>query len=295
MPIFGVNTSATIVRNPGTDTETRWTTQIGGDFNNKVLLQKRDRVRAGDEIHSPYFDEPRVVIRVFPVFVMNGLSHWQAAIVTRSEWDALPHPQQSGTFTPFQPQTTPDLAVFRKNGQVWTLAFEGKTIHLQDAVGLGYIAELLRIPHRPISAVQLVGADVKTSNLAPVSGIPLTDERGLRAVRAELAKMKTALTRLPENDRAHRGDLPQKISRLKEYLGEVQNHRGRAREVAGVEERSRKSVSKAIRQTIDHISVRHPDLGHHLNGQCCKFQSHGITGRSEREYRGFRRPGRTLC
>jgi hypothetical protein len=46
-------------------------------------------------------------------------------------------------------------AVFRKDGEVWTLSFEGKTVHVPDALGFGYIGELLRTPQMAIEAAQL--------------------------------------------------------------------------------------------------------------------------------------------
>jgi hypothetical protein len=48
-----------------------------------------DLVKTGDEIRSDVFDEPRVVTRVDPSLCMEGVSHWEAAIVPRSEWNRL--------------------------------------------------------------------------------------------------------------------------------------------------------------------------------------------------------------
>src|ERR1035437_2012296 len=33
-------------------------------------------------------------------------------------------------------------ALFRKDGEIWTVSFDGKTVHVGDLVGMGYIAEL---------------------------------------------------------------------------------------------------------------------------------------------------------
>jgi hypothetical protein len=52
---------------------TRWDTQAGGDFRSKMLFYLQDRVKTGDEIHCDIFDEPRVVARVDPALVMEGV------------------------------------------------------------------------------------------------------------------------------------------------------------------------------------------------------------------------------
>lgn len=46
-------------------------------------------MKTGDEIHCDVFDEPRVVARVDPSLVMEGVSHWVASIDPRSEWMRL--------------------------------------------------------------------------------------------------------------------------------------------------------------------------------------------------------------
>jgi hypothetical protein len=78
-------------------------------------------------------------------------------------------------------------AAFRKTGAVWQLSFEGKTVHIPDRLGLGYIADLLRTPQVAIEAAQLAGVSVESSKLMPMPGIPLSNEVTIKAVRAELA------------------------------------------------------------------------------------------------------------
>lgn len=67
-------------------------------------------------------------------------------------------------------------ALFRKEGKIWTMSFDRKTVHVADTLGLGYIAELLRKPRVAIEAAQLAGADIKSTRLAAMPGIPLADE-----------------------------------------------------------------------------------------------------------------------
>lgn len=54
--------------------------------------------------------------------------------------------------------------VFRKEGLVWTIAFEGHVCHLPDAKGLRYLAHLLRHPGVAVPALELLATS------APVAG-----------------------------------------------------------------------------------------------------------------------------
>jgi hypothetical protein len=84
----------TVVRDVGGPSETRWDTQMGGDFVYKALFNTRE-IRTGDEIHCDLFDEPRVVSRVDPVLAHGGVSHWEAKIMPRSEWTRIHGENQS--------------------------------------------------------------------------------------------------------------------------------------------------------------------------------------------------------
>jgi hypothetical protein len=116
----------------------------------------------------------------------------------------------------------------------------------------------------PIEAAQLAGASVEFTNLAPLSGIPMADEATIKAVRDELSEKNANLAGLPNNDWARRGSLEKEIQKIEKYLGEVENHKGQPRKVAGTAQRSRASVTAAISRVIKNISAEHPDLGRHL-------------------------------
>ena len=47
---------------------------------------------------------------------------------------------------------------FHHEGDVWTLAYEGQIVRLRDAVGLRYLAHLLRHPGRPFHVSELAAA-----------------------------------------------------------------------------------------------------------------------------------------
>jgi hypothetical protein len=64
----------------------------------------------------------------------------------------------------FQPGTTAAVAVasgnlFRREGEYWTVIFEGSVVRLKDAKGLRHLARLLAQPGREFHAVDLEAAE----------------------------------------------------------------------------------------------------------------------------------------
>ena len=49
-------------------------------------------------------------------------------------------------------------AVFRNEGQFWTIAYEGRLFRLREMKGLGYIASLLATPGREVHVLELMSA-----------------------------------------------------------------------------------------------------------------------------------------
>jgi hypothetical protein len=164
---------------------------------------------------------------------------------------------------PMRQKATPE-SIFCKRGSVWTLSFEGRTIQIESSLGMDYIAELLRNPHKPIPAVLLAGVNVETSSCAQPTGIPLTDRRALKCVRVEIDATESELRQLATNDWTRRGELEEKLTKLTNYIREGEGLRGRIRKVADGAERARKSVSQAIYRAFDRVSDQHPDLGLYL-------------------------------
>ena len=65
-------------------------------------------------------------------------------------------------------------AVFRREGEFWTIAYEGQTFRVRDVKGLRYIASLLASPGREVHVLELASA---------VTGQPV--ERRARLVESE--------------------------------------------------------------------------------------------------------------
>jgi tetratricopeptide (TPR) repeat protein len=179
-------------------------------------------------------------------------------------------------------------AVFRHDGDFWTIAYEGTGLRLRDAKGLHYIAQLLRHAGREFHAADLAaGADGEAAPLADAGGeisLGLGDagevldaqarsdyRRRLEDLRAELEEA----TGWGDTGRAAR--LSEEIEFLTEEISAAYGVGGRARKAADVADRARKAVTSRIRETIARIAREHPTLGRHLEnaihtGIFCSYQ-----------------------
>ena len=53
------------------------------------------------------------------------------------------------------PESAGETAVFRRDGDAWTIAYRGTQVRLRNTKGLGYLAHLLRHPGRVFHVVEL--------------------------------------------------------------------------------------------------------------------------------------------
>jgi hypothetical protein len=163
-------------------------------------------------------------------------------------------------------------AVFRRDGEVWTLAYAGRAVRLRDAKGLRDLAALLACPGRELAVHELVGSP------APGTlGIEQADRTAIAAYRRRLAELEEEGT-----DAAAMHD-PARVERataerdaLLDELAAVTGLGGRTRRTGSDAERMRKAVGNRIRQAVGRIEQVHPELGRHLRvsvrtGTFCRY------------------------
>jgi len=177
---------------------------------------------------------------------------------------------------------TPD-AVFRPEGEYWTVSFAGTTCRLKDARGLHYIARLLQHPHHEVHVITLISASVDL-NEGPVEARPRQDSGLSFSHTEEFRNAEEILD--PQARQAYK----QRLSELQEELAEAQNFHdlgrseqlaaeidflthelasavglgGRARRVRSLAERARVNITRAIKLALHKISAHHSVLGQHL-------------------------------
>ena len=175
---------------------------------------------------------------------------------------------------PAQPAPGEPAMQFRREGDYWTIAFDGKVIRMRDAKGLGYLARLLRHPHREFHVLDLLtgdaprGATARPERLAvgtPDAGAVL-DEPAKHAYRGRIAELEAEIEQARRwNDPERATHAEAELDALTRELAGALGLGGRDRRAASDSERARASVTKAVRGALRRLEAEHPDLGRHLS------------------------------
>jgi pimeloyl-ACP methyl ester carboxylesterase len=196
-------------------------------------------------------------------------SHALAAI--GDSWQLLA--TSSGMAPEPAPREPPML--FRLEGEYWTVAFGGKVIRMRDAKGLGYLARLLRHPHREFHVLDLLVGDApRTGDTAredglvtatPDAGVVL-DDLAKHAYRQRIAELEADIEEARRwNDLERTARAEGELDALTRELARAVGLGGRDRRAASDSERARVSVTKAVRGAVRRLEDQHPDLGRHLS------------------------------
>jgi class 3 adenylate cyclase len=168
--------------------------------------------------------------------------------------------------------------VFRKDGDYWTLVFEGRTARLKDARGLHYIAHLLRHPGREIHARDLAALAGDCAPPSPglsdgqlVTRVDLGNAGPLLDAHAKAAYKHRLDDLREEQEEAERFNDAGRVSRVHEErefitheLAAAIGLGGRDRVAASEAERARLAVTKRIKAALAKISDVNPALAQHL-------------------------------
>ena len=188
------------------------------------------------------------------------------------------------------PETrAPELGVFRREGDVWTLTFEGRTVRMRDLKGLHYIARLLSEPYRELHGLDLVAGELgvpvpghpaaaaESTSAGLGDAGPVLDARAKAAYRRRLEEIEEDLEEaLDRGDLARRAQAEAERDLLARELSRAVGLGGRERRVGSASERARASVTRAVRQALLRIGEHHPALAAHLDrtlrtGTCCAY------------------------
>ena len=175
-------------------------------------------------------------------------------------------------------QPAASVNVFRREGDYWSVIFDGHTVRVRDLKGMRYLARLLADPGREFHVLDLVaaetgsGAQVDSSQAAdlPRSAFgdagEILDARAKDAYRRRLAEIDDDIEQaraIGDAERAAQADAERDF--LVRELARAFGLGGRDRRAASASERARAGVTRAVRQAIARIGEHHPQLGEHLN------------------------------
>jgi hypothetical protein len=175
-------------------------------------------------------------------------------------------------------QPARELNLFRREGDYWSLVFEGRTVRVRDLKGVRYLARLLAAPGHEFHVLDLVAAETGVAaQVASAQGADLSrgrlgdageilDERAKNAYRRRLVEIDDDIDQaraLGDTERAAQADAERDF--LIRELSRALGLGGRDRRAASASERARVAVTRSVRQAIARIDEHHPQLGEHLN------------------------------
>jgi hypothetical protein len=183
--------------------------------------------------------------------------------------------------TPDTQHPAPDF-VFRKEGDYWTVAFEGTTFRLKDAKGLHYLAYLLRHPGHEFHALDLMmqacpeprrrvsdavnqGPRTRNHGPGPNDQGPLLDAQAKAAYRRRLDDLHSDLAEAEHNsDLGRAAKARAEIEFIAEQFAAAVGLGGRDRPAGADAERARLAVTKGIKAALQKIRANHPAVARHL-------------------------------
>ncbi|WP_345572420.1 AAA family ATPase [Nonomuraea rosea] len=169
---------------------------------------------------------------------------------------------------------------FRFDGEVWTLAFAGRTVRLPDSKGLADLRLLLSRPGSDVPAVLLLnpaGGEVAVAARS-MGGDDVLDEEAKTRYRRRLELLDEEIDRAAEaGDDRRAAEFDAERQALLDELRTATGLGGRPRRLGDEAERARKAVTNRIRNTLRQLDDRHPELAAHLRasvstGSTCRYQ-----------------------
>src|SRR5262249_8128993 len=146
---------------------------------------------------------------------------------------------------------------FRRSGDYWEIAYNGKVMRLRRSVGLDYLRVLLRDPVRELFVLDLIAAAGVTARgrTATSSGTkeqssptPGADEKARAAYRQRIAELQTAIADAERNnDIGAAQRLRHELTLLTDEVRRAVGLGGRTRADASDLERARSAVGKRIK------------------------------------------------
>jgi len=203
-----------------------------------------------------------------------------------------------GGATVVQRASLPMQAIFRKEGEYWTIGRGGNAFRLKDTKGLGYLAHLLRHPAVEFHVLDLAGgigsqrddhetglprgeqdlekAGIHVSSLGDAG--EMLDDQAKATYRRRLSELREELEEAKERGNVERAEqAEQEIDALTKELSRAVGLGGRNRKAASASERARQSISKTIKTVLERIAQSDVTLGDILSrciktGTYCSYQ-----------------------
>lgn len=160
---------------------------------------------------------------------------------------------------------------FRREGDVWRVSYDGRTIRLRDAKGVRDLAHLIDRRGEDVHVLDLVAAEGQPGSreaprsLARDGGAPVLDARARRELAARVRDLEEDLEEADAwADQGRVERLRDERDFIVRELAAAHGFGGRARSLGDPAERARKAVKGRIDDALGRIEREHPELGRHL-------------------------------
>lgn len=167
--------------------------------------------------------------------------------------------------------------IFRREGDVWLVVFEGREIRLRDCRGMAYLATLLAAPRREIHVTDLVrvatpprAGGARRTTEAAGTGVEVRADLGDAGASIDPAAAAVYRRRLEDlRERLRDAEAYEDIGGAAQARREIdflttELAGGTGRAIASHSERARVAVTKNIASALRRIRAAHPSLGEHL-------------------------------
>nr|MBX2874754.1 hypothetical protein [Saprospiraceae bacterium] len=160
---------------------------------------------------------------------------------------------------------------FIKEGELWTLRFDGQEVRLKEVKGYHDLVKLLAIPHQGIHCTDLMKATLIQK------GEAVFDDKAKKSYQRRISVLQASIEEAELLQQSEQLELLRReYDQLLDHLSQSMGIGGRARKVSGSIEKARTAVTWRIRSAIKKISQVHPTLGKHLKntiktGLVCEY------------------------
>jgi hypothetical protein len=224
--------------------------------------------RAADLLGDPVAAE-RLRTRALATYERLGAQWWRRRLMI---WA----PQAAGSGASGAPGVPRRVRLHPAPGGLWLAGPAEAAVPLRALRGFGYLNQLLRRPHQPVAALDLVGAGTGVAVQAGLGG--LIDKQALTAYRRRLRDLEHEISEA--EDWADLGRIDAIRAERDALLDEVARATGlggRVRTTGSGQERARIATRKAISAAIERITAVDQALGKHLHatirtGLSCSYE-----------------------
>ncbi len=211
-------------------------------------------------------------------------------------WIAVNNPLPKKNFHRAASLRLLEESVFIRQGDYWTIRYQGQTAILKATRGLDYLRYLLCHPGRDVHVSELFGTPVDVPVPAFLGGLgavgshavtaglrnagPILDSQAKAEYKRRIDELRNDLEEAERFNDFHRvARARSEMDAIAEQLAAVFGLGGRDRRSSSEAERARSAVTKRTKEAINRIGEVIPPLGWHLatrikTGYFCSYNPH---------------------